>query len=1192
MGITSAQVEGSVDPAGKDTSFYFEYLSDADFQRTENAEQRLTVSATGGTYTLTFDGQTTSPIAFDASSASVQGALQALSTIGAGNVAVSGGPGDEFGASPYTLAFQGSLAQTTVEQISSDAGGLTGGGQYALVEVVLPGRAAGFEGAAQAGLGSLAAGEPEAALPPTVLEGLSAATEYHLRLVASNEDGTDVAVAANFTTDGATPPSLSLDPATDVGYTTVHLAGSIDPEGGNSNPIGGPIPIGWELQVNREGNGWEGFAAGAIEGTDATSSAPIPVSADVTGLQNGADYKFRLRATYAGGIEALSSEDEFQTLEVAPPVAEVDDASLVSGTTAHFSGEVTAGSADPAFDANCQFDYVTDEQFQIDAFASAQSVACGPTNPVTGTSSTPVEADATGLEPHTVYHLRLRAENAGGPSVDEAAAFQTEPVAPSFGGVWVSSVATESARLNAEIDPGGDAATYHFEYLTLAAFEAAAPGEEFAGAVATAESGPTAADNQLHTASASLAGLAPDTAYRFRVVATNAKSGPGGTAGPVRAFHTAAAPVAAADTCPNAPVRAQQGSHYLPDCRAYELVNPPGRDYGDVMRMPSVGDDGEWTGFTTMVAGDQASGAQIASHMLAHRTPTGWEIIDSNASLDPFLGLDGVGPLGVAMYSADRSKAAVTSTMRMAPNDHDSLDAYLLDVGLGTTHWISQGPTRTPGNQETRIAGGNPDLSRVILDSYHQLLPEALPGGAKQLYAWEPGGLTLVSVLPNGDPTYGTPFAEIIARGLTGEQGFGSEAPNGGAHAVSEDAERIYFKEPTSSFSSARTFYVRDLAATPDRTVALSTSERAGDDPDPNRPYQEMLAANADGSVAYFASAAQLTDEATPGGGIYRFELDTPAGSRLTQITPPNGDYRNEFGEAVGLNVGTAILSADGSHLYFTSPAKLAPEATEGTLNAYVWSGGTTKHIATAPETAVARVSRDGRFALLQSSASIDGAPNDGHRAIYEYDGLTSELTCVSCRPDGSRSQGDASLSGGPEAPLPEAQTQPRNIADDGTVFFASVDRILGTDQNTVNDVYEYRNGELSLLTTGRSDRPSFIGDNSDDGGTVFLTTAAPLVGRDRDAGELDAYAVRVGGGFLEPPPSPPGCDGEACRGPASTPPPAGGAASEAVNGRPLKHRRKCAKGKVRRHGKCVRKKNPHRKHHKRHAQGDGRQGR
>ena len=58
---------------------------------TRNEIQHLKVVANGGTFTLSFGGQTTSPIAHNASAATIKSALEALSTVGAGNIEVKAG---------------------------------------------------------------------------------------------------------------------------------------------------------------------------------------------------------------------------------------------------------------------------------------------------------------------------------------------------------------------------------------------------------------------------------------------------------------------------------------------------------------------------------------------------------------------------------------------------------------------------------------------------------------------------------------------------------------------------------------------------------------------------------------------------------------------------------------------------------------------------------------------------------------------------------------------------------------------------------------------------------------------------------------------------------------------------------------------------------------------------------------------
>ena len=75
--------------------------------RGANEVQTVTISgAAGGTFKLKFDGDTTNSIAFNASAATVQSELEALSSIGVGDVAVSGGAGG-----PYTVSFQGGARQ-------------------------------------------------------------------------------------------------------------------------------------------------------------------------------------------------------------------------------------------------------------------------------------------------------------------------------------------------------------------------------------------------------------------------------------------------------------------------------------------------------------------------------------------------------------------------------------------------------------------------------------------------------------------------------------------------------------------------------------------------------------------------------------------------------------------------------------------------------------------------------------------------------------------------------------------------------------------------------------------------------------------------------------------------------------------------------------------------------------------------
>lgn len=91
---------------------------------TADEVQTLTLgAASAGTITITFDGKTTTAIAYNATAAAVQAALEALSNIAVGDVTVTGGPLPAL----ITLTFGGVYADVNVPAITVTPTGLTGG---------------------------------------------------------------------------------------------------------------------------------------------------------------------------------------------------------------------------------------------------------------------------------------------------------------------------------------------------------------------------------------------------------------------------------------------------------------------------------------------------------------------------------------------------------------------------------------------------------------------------------------------------------------------------------------------------------------------------------------------------------------------------------------------------------------------------------------------------------------------------------------------------------------------------------------------------------------------------------------------------------------------------------------------------------------------------------------------------------
>ena len=122
---------------------------------------------------------------------------------------------------------------------------------------------------------------------------------YEFRIVA--ERGAEVAETAapypTFAMQAAKEPVLAIEPATKVGYSIATLNGSVDPEGGNSNLIGGTLPIEWYLQYapinpnTGEPEAFENGGSGLISAEELEGGGPIPAESTEPGQDVPIDVK-------------------------------------------------------------------------------------------------------------------------------------------------------------------------------------------------------------------------------------------------------------------------------------------------------------------------------------------------------------------------------------------------------------------------------------------------------------------------------------------------------------------------------------------------------------------------------------------------------------------------------------------------------------------------------------------------------------------------------------------------------------------------------------------------------------------------------------------------------------------------------------------------------------------------------------
>jgi hypothetical protein len=550
----------------------------------------------------------------------------------------------------------------------------------------------------------------------------------------------------------------------------------------------------------------------------------------------------------------------------------------------------------------------------------------------------------------------------------------------------------------------------------------------------------------------------------------------------------------------------------LPDDRAYELISKGDGNLGDVARVIGVSNDGSAVAYNMNGGTDISQSAFQVTNAISRRTSDGWTAEAADLPSPPHVG--GLLRVNIPLaVSEDFQRVLIFTTGGVDPGDLDDIaaDFYVVDVATNEIHWVTNGDTASDTDPNTfpLPAGYSSDLRHVFFQETNGSL---LPGAPNlSIYEWEEGDpLRVASVDQAGTPVFPPELAANpdAYSGLQGTVtgGLVAGARHGGSHTVSDDGSVFYF-------TLKGVLYARHGGT----TTVVSASQRTGSVG--TALAGAFVGASHDGDLSYFVSPDQLTDASTPGGGLYSYRIST---GQLTQLTPDANDPG-------GLGVKSALMSDDASHVYFIATAALTPAAQAGEPNLYVFSGGQTRFISTVPaETWLERASRSGQFAILRSTGSMAGADSAGHEVLYRYDEQADEFACVSCRVDGAPSAGDSTLQ---DRAAQAGGSGVRNIADDGTVFFASNDRLVPEDLTSAWDVYQYDENGPSLLTTGRSQYDSFIQDNSDDGTSVFFVTKSALLPSDTDGGLGDLYAARVGGGFPEPGPAPAECVEDECQG-------------------------------------------------------------
>jgi hypothetical protein len=536
---------------------------------------------------------------------------------------------------------------------------------------------------------------------------------------------------------------------------------------------------------------------------------------------------------------------------------------------------------------------------------------------------------------------------------------------PQIPAAWVTGVTAASAVLRAEVNPEGSATRYHFEYLTLAAYEANLDGgrEAFFGAtpVPTANNGLGAGTNPVAVSFSLVAPanpLAAGTAYRFRVVAVN-EAGP--TFSAAHALRTLAA-----GPPPG-----------LPDGRAWEMVSPVDKGGGAVAGPGGLFGGGEIQAaagggaltYGSATAFGEAAAAPPVSQYLSTRGSGGWFTADVSGPLQT--GGYGDRPDGAPfrLFSDDLGRGLMLDGDRCAV-EGTCPRSYSI--------WNSGSLQSLPTLPGLRFEGASADLRHAVF---------ATDDG---LYEWGGGALEQISAAPAG---LAAPIGAISADGsrvyysqledgpiFLYEAGVGArQLPEPVAdatfQAASADGSLAYFTRAGQLFrysAEAETStpiasgVLRVLAVSPDGSrvyyqdgaglqlwhagVVSEIAPGAGATlPSDYPPATATARLGAGGTVLVFLSAAPIgefdnadAETGLPDTEVYRFDAD--AGSLLCVSCNPTGERPQGSASIPGALVnGTTTayrpraLSADGRRLFFDTASPLVSSDTDAAADVYEW---------------------------------------------------------------------------------------------------------------------------------------------------------------------------------------------------------------------------------------------------------------
>jgi hypothetical protein len=549
-----------------------------------------------------------------------------------------------------------------------------------------------------------------------------------------------------------------------------------------------------------------------------------------------------------------------------------------------------------------------------------------------------------------------------------------EPGPPTVDGASVHDVTSETAQIDAQIDPTGTPNTsYELEYGTSPCGEAHSSCVKVQGAIPGEGFGDESIVVRLQAGTS--APVAPGTTYHYRILARNEH----GLGRDEREGAFTTLPAGGEDTA---------------DERVWEMVSPPEKGGALIEALNSTvggeiqaaNDGGAITYVADAPIGETEGNRSVeATQMLSTRGAGGWSSQDIVTPNEHGIGIGGGYPPEYRLFSQDLSLALVQPFRDLgamaepplappASEAEKALKAEGKDYQENTLYLRGDQPLEPQGGAEDTLYGeakvngeemgdsagylalvngtnvlpgakfgelegatspplaildATPDLSHVVISSLFEASGCTFGelGCTPGLYEWAEGQLRLVSQLDDGN---------AAVNPVLGSGHFSVKVTEGSnsidvRHAVSDDGSRIFW-------SSEGHLYMRDMTKTPaPETLQIDKAQGVAE---PKGGAAVFQTASADGSRVFFADTQRLTtgsgasdepSEEKP--DLYVCEIVEGPGHKLecdlTDLTPARHTGEGEeaaYVQGVDLEEDGGVLGAseDGSYVYFVAEGVLS----------------------------------------------------------------------------------------------------------------------------------------------------------------------------------------------------------------------------------------------------------------------------